>query len=129
MVPLSWLVSRLGIAMHSSISNLLPYSLVVVCITLVYVNSLDCDFTFDDNSAVVQNRYAHSNETAWWQVFGVDYWGTPIKSEHSHKSYRPITLLTFRLNHLLSGLDPFSYHLANVFLHIAVSLVGYSFSI
>ncbi len=35
----------------------------------------------------------------------------------SHKSYRPITVLTFRWNALLSGLNPFAFHLTNAILH------------
>lgn len=104
-----------------------PYFVITICILLVYCNSLGCDFTFDDNSAIVQNRHVRSNESTWWSVFSVDYWGTPIESEHSHKSYRPVTLLTFRLNYLISGLDPFGYHLGNVLLHLLVSLVCYKF--
>src|SRR5690606_15943106 len=87
--------------------------------------------TFDDNSAIVSNRYIRTNETDWWSIWTVDYWGTPIQSEHSHKSYRPVTSLTFRLNYLLSsdpsGLHPFGYHLTNVCLHALVSVILYRF--
>ena len=37
--------------------------------------------------------------------------------ERSHKSYRPLCVLTFRLNYLISELDPMTYHLVNVMLH------------
>ncbi|KAJ6216317.1 hypothetical protein RDWZM_007474 [Blomia tropicalis] len=105
----------------------LPYMVIGLVTILVYYNSLTCDFTFDDNSAVVSNRHVHTNETDWWSVFSVDYWGTPIRSEHSHKSYRPLTLLTFRFNYLFSGLKPYGYHLTNVLLHALVSIVCYRF--
>ena len=42
--------------------------------------------------------------------------------EHSHKSYRPLTVLTFRLNYVLHGLRPVGFHLVNVVLHAAVSV-------
>jgi hypothetical protein len=29
-------------------------------------------------------------------VFSHDFWGTPMAKEHSHKSYRPICVLSFR---------------------------------
>lgn len=40
-----------------------------------------------------------------------------MENSGSHKSYRPLTTLSFRLNFLLSGLNPWSYHLTNVLLH------------
>lgn len=43
--------------------------------------------------------------------------------ERSHKSYRPLTVLTFRLNYLLTELSPASYHLFNVVLHVAVCVL------
>lgn len=40
-----------------------------------------------------------------------------MENSGSHKSYRPLTTLSFRLNFLLSGLNPWPYHLTNVLLH------------
>ena len=61
--------------------------------------------------------------TPLWNVFVDDFWGTPLHHSGSHKSYRPLCVLTFRLNYLLSGLEPFSYHLTNVLLHAGVTAV------
>ena len=52
-----------------------------------------------------------------------DYWGVPLSHSESHKSYRPLTSLSFRLNYLMSGPDPRSFHLTNVLLHGLVSLL------
>ncbi|XP_062991034.1 protein O-mannosyl-transferase TMTC1 isoform X1 [Elgaria multicarinata webbii] len=41
----------------------------------------------------------------------------------SHKSYRPLCILTFKLNILLAGMDPFYFHAVNVALHCLVTLV------
>ena len=46
-----------------------------------------------------------------------DFWGTPLSHSGSHKSYRPLCSLTFRLNALISGLNSHSFHLVNVGLH------------
>jgi len=61
--------------------------------------------------------------TPVWNLLVDDFWGTPLRHSGSHKSYRPLCVWTFRLNYLLSGLDPFSYHLTNVLLHTAVTAV------
>ena len=56
-------------------------------------------------------------------IFQNDFWGTPITKEQSHKSYRPVTVLTFRLNYLLTEVSPLGYHAVNVLLHAGVTLL------
>lgn len=46
-----------------------------------------------------------------------DFWGTPLNSSGSHGSYRPLCVLTFRLNQWACGLRPAAFHLVNVLLH------------
>lgn len=42
----------------------------------------------------------------------------------SHGSYRPLCVLTFKLNYLLGGFTPWGYHLVNIILHcIATALL------
>lgn len=53
-----------------------------------------------------------------------DFWGTPLSDSGSHGSYRPLCVLTFRLNYLLGGFQPWGYHLVNVLLHcLATTLI------
>ncbi|XP_066505392.1 protein O-mannosyl-transferase TMTC3 [Hoplias malabaricus] len=92
--------------------------LVVGC----YWNSLLCGFVFDDVSAILDNKDLRPS-TPIQNLFLNDFWGTPMSEERSHKSYRPLTVLTFRLNYLLSELNPVSYHLLNVLLHAAVCIL------
>ena len=53
---------------------------------------------------------------------------TPMQSDVSHKSYRPVTVLTFRLNHALSGLSAPAFHLTNVLIHALACLLLYGFA-
>lgn len=46
-----------------------------------------------------------------------------LLQERSHKSYRPLTVFTFRLNYLFSELSAASYHLLNVILHAVVCVL------
>ena len=86
---------------------------------LVYLNSLGLTFCFDDEIAIVRNQDIRSN-TSWSNLLHNDFWGTPMSSPDSHKSYRPLTVATFRLNYMLHELQPLGYHLVNVLLHSAV---------
>ena len=87
---------------------------------MVYFNSLDLEFSLDDWRAVLKNSDIRTNETTWFDLLLNDFWGTPMSSSDSHKSYRPLTVATFRLNYMLHELEPLGYHLVNVLLHSAV---------
>lgn len=50
-----------------------------------------------------------------------DFWGTPLTHSGSHKSYRPLCVLSFRFNYWLHELQPAGYHLFNVVLHCAAT--------
>ena len=87
------------------------YVTVIAVAGVLYSNSLDGDFVFDDHVAIIGNRDVVGEpprdvRDAWAQVaclFRNDYWGTPLASPASHKSYRPLTVLSFRANALLAG--------------------------
>uniref|UniRef100_A0A7R9ZTG2 Uncharacterized protein n=1 Tax=Pseudo-nitzschia arenysensis TaxID=697910 RepID=A0A7R9ZTG2_9STRA len=38
----------------------------------------------------------HDPDATWEQIFSNDYWGRPMNSPSSHKSWRPLTVLSFR---------------------------------
>ena len=46
-----------------------------------------------------------------------DFWGVPLSHAGSHKSYRPLTSLSFRLDWILGPGSPFQFHLTNLLLH------------
>ena len=52
-----------------------------------------------------------------------DFWGTPLSHSGSHKSYRPVAVLSFRINYYLHQLRPMGYHLANVIIHAITTAV------
>ena len=98
--------------------------LFLLCVAL-YWNSLAGDFVFDDVTAIRDNRDLRPH-VPWRNLLHNDFWGTPMSKEQSHKSYRPVTVATFRLNYALGELDPMGYHLINVLLHGAVTLLYHS---
>jgi hypothetical protein len=79
----------------------------------VFVNSLHGKFVMDDAVAVVGNQDLRP-ETPLSALMLNDFWGTPLETEKSHKSFRPLTVLTWRWNYALSGLDVWGYHVGNV---------------
>lgn len=64
------------------------------------------------------------HSTPWRNLLQNDFWGTPLSDSGSHGSYRPLCVLTYRLNHLLGGFKSTGYHVINVLLHcLATGLV------
>ncbi|XP_065353205.1 protein O-mannosyl-transferase Tmtc2-like [Cloeon dipterum] len=88
--------------------------------TLVFVNTFNAGFVYDDNRAILSNDDIRPSSPIS-NLFSNDFWGTPMAHGGSHKSFRPLTVLTFRLNYLAGGLDASGYHAANVLLHAVVS--------
>ncbi|XP_037070943.1 protein O-mannosyl-transferase Tmtc3-like isoform X2 [Pollicipes pollicipes] len=98
------------------------YACLAAAVALCYHNALQCDFVFDDVSAVKDNRDLRPH-TPLTNLLYNDFWGTPMEKEQSHKSYRPLCVLTFRWNYYLHQLQPMGYHLVNVALHALVCVL------
>ncbi len=76
-------------------SNLPVYLLSGLLSALVFLNSLGGDFVHDDLPAVLQNADVLGT-TSLADLLTHDFWGRPMADTESHKSYRPLTTLTFR---------------------------------
>ncbi|XP_056640085.1 protein O-mannosyl-transferase TMTC1-like [Diorhabda sublineata] len=94
------------------------YSLVSTVAVICHLNGLNGDFVHDDIPAVIRNKDVLANNPLG-RIFMNDFWGTPMAEMTSHKSYRPFTVLTFRANYLVFGLNPAWFHLTNILLHSA----------
>uniref|UniRef100_A0A8C7BMP5 Protein O-mannosyl-transferase TMTC4 n=1 Tax=Neovison vison TaxID=452646 RepID=A0A8C7BMP5_NEOVI len=112
---------------HILPSSVLPpfwAKLVVGFVSLVcFARSYDGDFVFDDSEAIVNNKDLRA-ETPLGDLWHHDFWGSRLSSNTSHKSYRPLTVLTFRINYYLSGgFHPMSFHVTNILLHGGISVL------
>ncbi|KAL0850131.1 hypothetical protein ABMA28_012010 [Loxostege sticticalis] len=90
-----------------------------------FLFTLNGDFVFDDSEAILKNKDITSE--SWIDCFYNDFWGTDIKSNLSHKSYRPLTIISFRLNYILNGkqLTAFPYKLTNLLCHVLCSILAW----
>ena len=115
----------------------------------VFLNSLSGALVYDDLTAVAKNPdvIGHDHDGIGDYLRGVfqhDFWGADIAHPRSHKSYRPLAVVSLRLTHLAQAAwdghgaahagdpsdratrdhsdDPtFFHHAANVALHAAVT--------
>jgi len=114
----------MGASKREEITTLpaLPYVLVATVACMAFWNAAQCGFVFDDISAIKDNKDIRPH-TPIANLFFNDFWGTLMTKEQSHKSYRPLCVLTFRLNYWLHQLEPWGYHVTNVLLHVLVCLL------
>ncbi|XP_072124079.1 protein O-mannosyl-transferase TMTC1 isoform X1 [Mobula birostris] len=100
----------------------LCHGLLVAFCAAAYCNGLSGELVHDDVWAIVNNPDLRASAPLRG-IFSNDFWGKGMGDNTSHKSYRPLCILTFKLNILLGGMNPLYFHMVNVGLHCAVTLL------
>lgn len=90
---------------------------VLLCL-VAYANALPNGFVYDDWDLVVHNAWL--KEGSPFDAFSATYWES---SRGGSFYYRPIDSLSYWIDHRLWGERPFGYHLTNVLLHAAATLL------
>jgi hypothetical protein len=76
-----------GFAGVPEIPSLVGGLLISIVGMLLYMDILENQFVMDDKKAIVNNADLRPNVPIS-TLFAHDYWGTPMESKYSHKSYR-----------------------------------------
>jgi Tfp pilus assembly protein PilF len=92
-------------------------ALVFAVACAVYAGSLANGFTYDD-LYIVPNNPVVTGDGGLARIFSSSYWAPD--DPHPHL-YRPVTILSYWVQHRAAGAAPWSYHLVNVLLHGAIS--------
>jgi tetratricopeptide (TPR) repeat protein len=96
----------------------LAFIIISVWTFVIYYNSLNGEFVFDDES-VVQNNVSIQSLSSIPKYFTAD--------EGFHKVigryYRPVVSATYAIDYAIWGLNPFGFHLTNIFIHIISSIL------
>jgi len=71
-------------------------------------------------NAVVENHLVRAPDLR--ELLLTPSWGEAGQASFL-RAYRPVTTLTFALNHALGGFDPLGYHVINVLLHAAMCVL------
>ena len=76
---------------------------------------------FMDDSMIARNANVYA-ELDLRRLFRTDYWGLDMfAGTWTHKSFRPLTVLTFRWNYLLHGFNSAGFHITNLSIHLLCS--------
>lgn len=86
--------------------TLLAFLIIAVISILIYSNSFDCEFQFDDESniseqAVIKKLSNFTDLSIWKNI-----------------NFRPLTMFTFAINYHFNKLDVVGYHVGNLIIHI-----------
>lgn len=101
-----------------------PWAAVIAALAIalaLYGPVVGADFAFDDPAAVTTNPLV-TGEAPWTGAFTENFWGGRPGFEHL-ASWRPLTVLSLRLDHALGGGAPNAFHLVNLLLHLGVLLL------
>src|SRR5919197_1021481 len=93
--------------------------LLALGIAASYSNSLGIGFYFDDRYGIHNNPSIRSLRNI--PSFFTDphaFW-----TDRTQADVRPVLLITYALNYTLSGLNPWSWHVLNLLLHLVAALL------
>lgn len=115
------------LAMRAAEWLLVPLLLSAVAV-LTYYNALPNDFAFDDNLAIVNNKDVQGvHAGGLWRN---DIWGKDLQAIDSHRSYRPLLIICFRLirQHAPEGHSAWAFRIVSVGAHSVASFFVYLLS-
>ena len=112
--------------------NIKIIALIVILTSLVYANSLSNSFVLDDFLVIVYNDFIKSSDN-FLSIFSRDYLSPPSEIKYlgarnigsGESTYRPVVTASYFVDFFLWKLNPFGYHLTNLFLHIINALLLY----
>src|SRR4030043_1647576 len=102
--------------------HLLPCLIIITLSLVVYSNSFESTFQYDDVHSLVVNPYL-KDPANLLKLFWTPEMGSGLVKETS--SYRPLLLVTYGLNFYLGGMNVFGYHLLNTIIHTGCALLVY----
>ena len=97
--------------------------LLILVAAAVNLPSLIPGFIHDDHAIVEKNDLVR-DPSRLGAIFTKGYWN--VSDVPVQNLYRPVTILSFALNHAAGGDHPFGYRLVNLALHLLVTLLLYA---
>ncbi len=97
------------------------FLLIAAIISISYLQAISYGFITDDFGLVVNNP----NIKSWssiGHIFSSGYWDS---AGCTRGLYRPLAILSFLVEYSIFGLNPAVYHLDNIVLHLAASVLCY----
>jgi tetratricopeptide (TPR) repeat protein len=96
-----------------------PTRFYLVCLislsTVIYLNTLQNQFVFDDIPLVLDNHF----------VKHIEKFPSYFFSSIAKIPYRPLRMITYAIDYQFTGLNPVGYHVSSIVFHVLTTLVLY----
>ncbi len=99
-------------------------SILAALAIIPYINCLKNEFVLDDTRLIVDNPFIKDPANIGEAFYSDFWWGTTLGFSGL---YRPVTIISYILSYSVSGLNPLSFHLISIILHVIVVLSIYYF--
>jgi protein O-mannosyl-transferase len=100
-----------------AIATIIACLVITAATALVYSNTLQSPFTFDDLSNIPENPYIRFQEISAENIFNLI----------NISGNRPVPALSFALNYYIGGYNPFGYHIGNMIIHAITGMLLFFF--
>ncbi|RMF85839.1 MAG: phospholipid carrier-dependent glycosyltransferase, partial [Nitrospinota bacterium] len=97
--------------------------LIILLSCLNYLNALSGPFLWDDRPLILENAFLRTPQPLY-TAFTTDYWSF-ASTRKTSGYYRPLLLLSYRLDTFFWGFRPFGFHLTNLLLHTLNAVLVY----
>ena len=105
---------------NGSNRRFLLYFVIALSAIIVYINSLDNAFHYDDEHDIVANAFLEKWENIPLLFTSSRFYKDDIiRADH----YRPVVYVTYALNKITGGNSPFGYHVVNLAFHIGSAVM------
>lgn len=96
----------------------------------LYANAIENPFLSDDKRIVVANPTVSDPSFAGlWRLWTVDYWtgvyedGETWELSEDRNLYRPVTVLSYWINSVVTGISPAGFRFVNLLLHVTAAWI------
>lgn len=98
--------------------HILPAMGLVVITFVIYANALDNPFVIDDHDAIISHPHV-TEPGGLMSLWTSDYWAGRATDDNL---YRPLTVLSYTINHMATGLSSTAFRVFNLLALAAVAL-------
>jgi tetratricopeptide (TPR) repeat protein len=103
--------------------NAFALATLFITILLIYCNTFNASWHFDDTPNILKSERLHLEELNWEKIKHTWF----LISDGKVKVYRPAACFSFALNYYFGQEDVFGYHLVNLSIHFLTSIFLFLF--
>ena len=95
------------------------FLILVVVSSVVYANSINNGFVYDDKTSIIENPYIREIKNIPVFFTHPEYLSSVGHGNH----YRPLIPISYTVNYAISGMNPPVYHITNLLFHIGTAFL------